>query len=826
MKSERRKKWAKFYTDGLIVLGAAALAYSLFQLASAPPGLDWVLLALVTAWISIRVAIRIPSFKGEVTAYDALVFISLFLYGAEAGTVLAAIAGYGASTRCTKTKRSYAVNIATMAFSVFVAGRVTRSLVGGALPELAQRGEMLGHFVFALGLVALLYYVVNTVTVAAAVALRTGEPIYAVWSDGFLWSAVSYFAGAIAAGLTLQAMNASGWYGLVILVPVLMITYFSYKKFFDQVEASNQHIRSLVDLHLSTIEALALAIDAKDRVSRGHVRRVQIAALEIAREMGLTEETFLEALKAAALLHDIGKLAVPDHILNKPGELSKAEFAKVAVHPEIGASILSNIAFPYPVVPIIRHHHERWDGQGYPQGLRGDAIPIGARILAVADNYDALRVNRNERDHTSPEQVMENILARSGSVLDPQIAAACCRAAVRIEEQLSQAMILKVEFENNDARDESQQMRVTRKLSLSEVGNAQKQAASDAYQNIADAQREVLALYELSQTLASAPSLQNLLEVLADRVARVAHYEACAIFLADAQREKVRVVYAAGHHRQELEGKFIAWGYGLSGWAAANNAPMLNARAYLDFPFLAQGALPLMHATAIPMTYHGKALGVLALYTANHHYSDDEIRLIEAFAHHAAVALNNILTLQETRANAFTDELTGLPNARYLNVLLEQQLEVDDANDSLTLLLLDLDGFKQVNDTHGHHIGDEMLRRVSSILRNNLRSSDTLVRYGGDEFISVLHAASPQLVQQLILQLQKAVDNFELPVGHGKVAKVGVSIGQAVFPKDGHAIEELIVAADQRMYANKRERKSRTVTNSKIIEFPTGTTGF
>jgi len=812
MGSETRKKWAKLYTDALIALGAAVLGLALLKLVSAPPGREWVLLAIVTAFISMYVAIKIPSVKSEVTIYDTFVFVSLFMHGAEAATVLAAVAGYGASVRCAKTKRSYAINITTMALSVFVAAKATRWLLGGPLPELAQHGETLGLLIFALGFVALLYFAVNTVTIAIAAAMRSGQSIYAIWCDSFIWSSVSYFAGALAAGLILEAMSATGFYGLVILVPVLLVTYFSYQKFFDKVEASNQHIRSLADLHLSTIEALALAIDAKDRVSRGHARRVQIAALEIAREMKLTDEQFLEALKAAALLHDIGKLAVPDHILNKPGELSKAEFAKVAVHPEIGARVLGNIAFPYPVVPIVRHHHEHWDGGGYPQGLKSEEIPLGARILAVADTYDALRVNRNSPGVATTEQVVQEILARSGTSLDPRIAAACCQAASRIEEQLSQALIPRVELEAS-TRDEAGEGRTTKKLS-----------EGDVYQNIADAQREVLALYELAQTLASAHTLQNLLEVLATRIAHVARYDTCAIFLTDAQREKVRVVYAAGHHSAELEDKFIAWGYGLSGWAAANNAPMINARAHLDFPFLAQGKLPLMHATALPLAYHGKTLGVITLYSADHYYDVDEVRLAQAFAHHASIALHNVLMLEETRENAFTDELTGLPNARYLNVLLEQQLEVSDANNSLTLLMLDLDGFKQVNDAHGHHLGDEVLRRVGTILRDNLRGSDSLVRYGGDEFIGVLHAASPQLVQQLILQLQRAVDEFELPVGGGKVARVGVSIGQAIFPKDGRTIEELIVAADRRMYSNKRERKTSRLP--KIIEFPTGTNGF
>jgi diguanylate cyclase (GGDEF)-like protein/putative nucleotidyltransferase with HDIG domain len=802
MKSDTLNNWVRPYTNGLIGLGAVVIGYAAL---GHPAWLDarWLLLALVTAIVSMRVAIPIPTVKSEVTVYDTFVFIALFMYGTEAGTLLAAVAGYGASVRCARTARSYAINTATVALSVFVAAKSSRLLLGHPLYELATRPDLTGKFILALGLVALLYYVVNTVAIAVVITMRTGEPLHRVWANDFLWSAVSYFAGAFAAGLTLVVTRVAGGYGLFTLLPALALTYISYRKFFDKVEASNRHVRSLADLHLKTIEALAMAIDAKDRVSRGHVRRVQITALEIAREMGLRDESLLEALRAGALLHDIGKLAVPDHILNKPGELTAAEFAKVAVHPEIGAHILSRVEFPYPVVPIIRHHHERWDGQGYPQKLRGEEIPLGARILAVADNYDALRVNRNAPGTAAPDSVLAELRARAGSMLDPQAVEACCRAAGRIEGQLSQALIPKLELE---AEAETSEARTTRKL-------------ADVYQDIADAHREVLALYELSQTLASSSSLEALLETLANRVMRDVRADACALFLAEASREKVRVVCAAGRHREDLEGKFIAWGYGLSGWAAANKAPMINARANLDFPFLNSS----LQATAFPLVYQGRALGVITFYVAERGYDADEIRLIESFAHHAAVALNNVLTLEETRENAFTDQLTGLPNARHLSKMIEEFDAGDDAQ-TLTLLMLDLDGFKAVNDTFGHHLGDELLRRVGALLRENLRVNDTLVRYGGDEFIGVLHEASPPLVQQLILQLQRAVEGFELPVTAGRVARVGVSIGQAIFPKDGRTVEQLLVAADQRMYLNKRERKLKRAA-SKVLEFPTGTDG-
>ena len=150
-------------------------------------------------------------------------------------------------------------------------------------------------------------------------------------------------------------------------------------------------------LYLSTVETLAMAIDAKDDVTHNHVRRVQAYAMGLAKELGVTDELTLKAIEAAALLHDTGKLAVPEHILNKPGKLNEAEFEQMKRHVDVGADILSLVEFPYPVVPIVRCHHESWDGSGYPRGVRGEDIPIGARILSVVDCFDALTSDRPYR---------------------------------------------------------------------------------------------------------------------------------------------------------------------------------------------------------------------------------------------------------------------------------------------------------------------------------------------------------------------------------------------------------------------------------------------
>src|SRR5207344_572725 len=202
---------------------------------------------------------------------------------------------------------------------------------------------------------------------------------------------------------------------------LLLVLYFTFKTTISRVEDADTHVEQLNRLYLSTIETLAMAIDAKDQVTHGHIRRVQAQATDLAREVGVRDEKLLKAIEAAALLHDMGKLAVPEYILNKPGRLTQAEFEKMKLHASVGADILSAIDFPYPVVPIVRHHHEYWDGKGYPDGLRGTDIPIGARILSVVDCFDALTSDRPYRPRLSDEEALNILLERRGSMYDPLI---------------------------------------------------------------------------------------------------------------------------------------------------------------------------------------------------------------------------------------------------------------------------------------------------------------------------------------------------------------------------------------------------------------------
>src|SRR5437588_13064562 len=210
------------------------------------------------------------------------------------------------------------------------------------------------------------------------------------------------------------------WETSLLALPAMFVIYRSYRLYLSKLENEKRHVEEMAGLHLRTIEALALAIEAKDQTTHDHLCRVRIYAIEVAKRLNLSAED-LEALRAAHLLPDIGKLAVPEHIISKPGRLTPEEFEKMKIHPVVGAEILERVQFPYPVVPIVRAHHERWDGNGYPCGLRGQEIPTGARILAAVDCLDALASNRQYRPALPLDQAMECVAEEAGKAFDPRI---------------------------------------------------------------------------------------------------------------------------------------------------------------------------------------------------------------------------------------------------------------------------------------------------------------------------------------------------------------------------------------------------------------------
>src|SRR5271170_1393190 len=314
--------------------------------------------------------------------------------------------------------------LANLSISVTAASLVFHSTIAHALGL---------QWPLLLAMASTTYFAVNTMSVSGVIAITAHRNPIVVWKECYLWSFPYYLLGAlIAAGVSL--MNRTlGWQIAILVCPVVYWMYRSYRTYLDRLEAEKKHSEEIADLHLRTIEALSLAIEAKDHSTHDHLKRVQTYAVQLGRDLGLSDDE-LNALRAASMLHDIGKLAVPEQILSKPGRLTPEEFDRMKIHPVVGAEILDRVQFPYPVVPIVLSHHEKWDGSGYPYGLKGHAIPIGARILSVVDCFDALTSERPYRRAMSADDAMKHLVSEIDTSFDPRVVAAIEKRYVELEQ--------------------------------------------------------------------------------------------------------------------------------------------------------------------------------------------------------------------------------------------------------------------------------------------------------------------------------------------------------------------------------------------------------
>jgi diguanylate cyclase (GGDEF)-like protein/putative nucleotidyltransferase with HDIG domain len=523
-----------------------------------------------------------------------------------------------------------------------------------------------------------------------------------------------------------------------------------------------------------------MAIDAKDQVTHGHIRRVQLFAVHLARSIGTRDEKLINAIEAAALLHDMGKLAVPEYILNKPGRLTPAEFDRMKLHASVGADILSAIDFPYPVVPIVRHHHENWDGSGYPDGLKGTEIPIGARILSVVDCYDALTSDRPYRPRLSDTDAVRILMERRGTMYDPLVVDTFVRVRNEIAPSLS---------EPGPSENALNQIAIARRTVAPPL-------ADPIFSEIAASADEMLTLFELSRSLAPQLNFADSSDIITNHLRRLIPGTLYVFFALDASTGELEARHAVGRGTDVVRGLRIKIGQRLSGWVAAHRQTVSNSDPILDLgeaAHLPDGDLRSCISTPL-QDDNDSIVGVLTIYAAHvDAFTDDHRRVLEAVSRQIAQTLRRAT---EFDASPKRDELTGLPTSRYLESLVPQSISVSDQ--PVALLLVDVFQLKRINSAHGRDTGDLVLRYVVSNLQRCIRVGDVVFRHSGDDFVVLLNGADRATAALVTRRMFESLVDHPLQLPNGKPLAIELVIGCAVTPNDGRSLVELLTAASQR----------------------------
>jgi diguanylate cyclase (GGDEF)-like protein/putative nucleotidyltransferase with HDIG domain len=661
---------------------------------------------------------------------------------------------------------------------------------------------------------ALVFFFANTLPISIVIALTEGKSSRKVWSECYFWSFPYYLVGAAAVGLVGIVNRSAGWETSLLVLPLIYWVYRSYRLYLgrleaekERVEVEKRHVEQIASLNMRTIEALALAIEAKDHTTHTHLQRVRTYAVAVAAQLNLPESE-IEALRAAALLHDIGKLAVPEQIINKPGKLTAEEFEKMKVHPLVGAEILQRVAFPYPVAPIVRSHHERWDGTGYPEGLSGEQIPIGARILAAVDCLDALASHRQYRPALPLAEAMSKVKEMAGKWFDPQVVEILESRFVELE-RMAQMSVAQMAEDTLATHTLSKMVRVERGLApatgferteptLGLADNA------DFLTSIASARQEAQTMFELSQDLGISLSLSETLSVLSMRLRRMIPYDSIAVFVN--RNGWLLPELVSGENFRMLSSLKIKLGEGLCGWVAANCKPIVNGNPQVEAGYVVDPGkhIALQSALVVPLEGLNGVVGVLAMYQANRDaFTPDHLRILLAVASKVALSVENALKYQQAESSATTDYLTGLPNARSLFMHLAQEVaRCRRMKTSLAVMVCDIDGFKQINDSFGHLEGDKLLREFTTRLKDVCRGYDYVARMGGDEFVITAPGLTPEAATEKAERLnQAAIESGRDVCGRDLIT---LSVGMAFCPEDGFDVERLLAEADRRMYSMKQ----------------------
>jgi diguanylate cyclase (GGDEF)-like protein/putative nucleotidyltransferase with HDIG domain len=778
-----------------INIAAVPFAFLCFK-AGGEFSFQWLLFTVISLFVA-TINIRLPKLSAVISMGDVFIILVLMEFGAAPAlitywidTAVAIVADlfrrHGLHIKGKTHVHRWVFNLSCCAISTWAMFWCYQTVALLSLPYPA--GLLTSLVAVALG-----WFVVNTGTLSLALAFEANRSFLSVWREGIVLYLLNFLGSASAAGLISLFYARFGFLVFVLSVPVAVVLYQLYRFHIEKFDQAQNHIAELNKLYLQTVEALASAVDAKDRYTHGHIRRVQAYAEQLAKQCGISNENELMAIQAGALLHDIGKIAIPEYILNKPTALTETEYEKMKIHPVVGANMLSTIEFPYPLVPLVKSHHERWDGNGYPDGLKGDEIPLAARVLSLIDCYDALTTNRPYRQPMDREKVVEFFRREAGRAYDPFVVETFVTHIEEIEAAGKSIVVPRQDLWGTSEKKASLGSNERPLEKVQPVVTYGK--ALNAEPSI---QRELFSVFEFARADFRCLTTEEIFSFMGRRLAHLVAFDTAVFYRADLSKSSVEAAHIVGEHPPIIEGMSLSLDQKLTGWVAANNQSLCNLPPFPDFLNCPEPRPNFQMSAIAPMNHQNEILGAISLYrNGTVKFTEAEFRRLEIVASQTALLLSKRNKAQDE--DLLIDSETKLPNGFQLYLMFDR-VAVDAMRYEypLALLSITLDEMSDIRRKWGQLSAEEALRATANYLRTEVRETDLLVRYGSEEFTALNPRMSRELAENLKSRLQNALDHFKFIVRPNTEIPLRASIGIAVFPEDGTDLESLLAISTLR----------------------------
>lgn len=797
----------RIYVSVVILAAVPILFHALKVVLFSQQDYFWVILTAITL-VMVPFSVSHPGVRSGVTIGDAFVISTCMLYQVESAVVANILyIGYLAlllRRRHNTPTHRIIFNIATAAINVQLYGAVYKSLIP------------IDHTLLPTFGLAVTFFLSNSILIAIAISLSSNTKFFDVWRKNYAPLTLDFLLSACGGAFIYLFRNWNQAAPLLVAPFVGAVWYINNINRAKAVDAQERlqeqlrHSEEQEQLYLRTVETLALAVDAKDQTTYGHIRRVKAYALGLAKLSGVSDPNELRAIETGALLHDIGKLAIEDYILNKPGRLSRQEFEKMKLHATAGDEILRQVQFPFPVAQYVRFHHERWDGTGYPDQLKGEEIPVGARILSIADAFDAIRSTRPYKSAFGIDDSLELLRSQAGSSYDPRLV------------HLFISHIDELESAADDAARNVSELSFRKYFETVENAVTETDATLTVDPTSASSYEELVQLVEFCTGVGRFLPLSDSLLILARRLKKIVLYDTCAFYVYQ-DDDSVRAECAYGEFAQTLQNMRIGLGKGISGWVAAYRQPMLNADPALEFQGIDGNLASLNDSLVVPLIQEGECLGTISLFVREpRFYSQNHLSLLSVVAEQVTLLVRAVGGNATCAADTVLDSVTGISRLSHLMLAGAPILaHVARTNTPLSLVYLELTHFSHSIALYGSGAGDLMLRKVADALKSELRQTDILVRFGPHGFIALLPGVRSPLATRFVIRLQQQIKSTPISLAPGITSCITCQAGIASYPNDGSTLLDLLQSAQKAVIDQSRlANPLNTGSDGNVLEFP------